>query len=194
MESVQFQTMYAKGHHVAEFSERFAARLRQELERSGIKQTHLAERLELDGIEIKTGALSHYFTGRNYPDPDVLAGIAKALGVSTDWLMFLTENKEPVAELVEKLASATGEHEINRLMGQLPKEKQQQVLQFANYLLSQNPAGSVDIAPLPLTETQRNVAKAKKLLELVEKDWGEGARNAVKEVLRSKGIFIDPIP
>lgn len=180
---------------MAGYSQRFADRLRLAL--GDMKQTELLERLNEDGIEVNAGSLSHYFNGRNYPDPDVLAGIAKHLGVSTDWLMFLTEERTTVAELEEKLASATGEAEINKIMEQLPKEKQQELMQFANYLLSQNPGAnptvSGGIAPLPLSEKQRNASRARKLFQLIERDWGEGARDEVREVFRSKGIFIDPI-
>lgn len=182
-----------KGCMVTDYAEKFAARLRQALERSGMKQTQLYERLTADGIEVNAGSLSHYFNGRNYPNPDVLAGIAKHLEVSTDWLMFLTETRDPAAAIEEKLAQASGKAEINTIMEQLPKEEQTQLMQFANYLLAQNPKFAIDIAPLPLSEKQRNVSKARKLFQLIERDWGEGARDEVREVFRSKGIFIDPI-
>jgi hypothetical protein len=61
--------------------------------------------------------------------------MAKVLEVSLDYLMGLTETDSPVTELLEELASASGEGRINKIIKKLPKDKQEQVLTFAEFLL-----------------------------------------------------------
>lgn len=112
----------------------FAERLKNA--RGGMSQSDLLSLLKENGVALRQARLSHYETGRNYPDPPILAALAVALGVSADWLLGLTEEQLPVADLEERLATATGQHRINRIMERLPSEKQRQLTDFADFLLA----------------------------------------------------------
>ena len=72
----------------------FAARLRQAMTRKGVTQAALTEAV---------GCCHHsiwaYLRGENLPGAYILAGIAKELGVSCDWLLGL-DDTEP--ELLQK--------------------------------------------------------------------------------------------
>lgn len=123
-----------KSKQQEEYAQAFAKRLRDA--RGDIPQADLLQLLKENGQSVLQARMSHYENGRNYPDPPILAALAKALGVSADWLLGLTEIELPVADLEERLATATGQHKINRIMDRLSKERQQQLLDFANFLLS----------------------------------------------------------
>lgn len=118
-----------------EYGQEFAGRLRDAL--GAMKKSELSKLLTEYGVELDAGRLSHYFTGRNYPDPPILAALCRALGISADWALGLTETELPVADLEERLAAATGEGKINKVMSGLSKDRQQQVIDFAEFLLSQ---------------------------------------------------------
>jgi hypothetical protein len=66
-----------------------------------------------------------------------MAAMAQALEVSVDYLFGLTTTESPVSELLEELERATGEDRINKIMRKLPKDKQAQIVSFAEFLLSQ---------------------------------------------------------
>lgn len=122
-----------------EYAEWFGARLREAL--GEMKQVDLVEDIKENGFEISAGQLSHYMQGRRYPDPPVLREIARALDVSADWLLGLTDKSEPVAELVEQLAHAKGESPIDKVMKELPPSEREQVMGFAKYLLARTRGG-----------------------------------------------------
>jgi transcriptional regulator with XRE-family HTH domain len=105
--------------------------------RAGMTQPDLLKRLEALGFTLSQPALSHYEKGRRFPDPPMMAAMAQILEVSLDHLMGLTEITSPVTELLEDLANASGEGKINKIIKQLPKDKQEQVITFAEYLLAQ---------------------------------------------------------
>jgi transcriptional regulator with XRE-family HTH domain len=132
--STNTDTKQRSGYKSDKYSLQFAERLRDA--RGEMPQTELLSLLKEQGLELTQARLSHYENGRNYPDPPILAALATALGVSADWLLGLTTEELPVADLQEKLAAATGEHRINKIMRKLPKDKQEQVMTFAEYLLS----------------------------------------------------------
>src|SRR5690606_34118795 len=102
--------------------------------RAGMTQPDLLKRLEALGFTLSQPALSHYEKGRRFPDPPMMAAMAQILEVSLDHLMGLTEITSPVTELLEDLANASGEGKINKIIKQLPKDKQEQVITFAEYL------------------------------------------------------------
>ncbi len=119
---------------IDQYARDFAKRLRDA--RGDMPQADLLRLLEEQGTSLRQARLSHYETGRNYPDPPILALLATVLGVSADWLLGLTGEPLPVADLEEKLAAATGNHKINKIMDRLPKEKQRQLIDFGEYLAS----------------------------------------------------------
>jgi transcriptional regulator with XRE-family HTH domain len=119
-----------------DYAEKFAKRLRSTW---GDKaQTELVALMKQNGFEITPGRLSHYMTGRNSPDPEVLAELAKAMGVSADYLLMLTDEELPVADLSEQLANSKGEGKIDRLMKAMSPEQRRQVITYAEYLLAQS--------------------------------------------------------
>lgn len=170
-----------------EYGQGFASRLRNAL--GTMKQSELVRLLTEYGVELDAGRVSHYFTGRNYPDPPILAALCRALGVSADWVLGLTKEELPVADLEERLAAATGEGKINKIMRGMNKQKQQQVLTFAEYLLSREaePRNQVPkISPLPPSERQRNLAMIRARLDSVEKDYGIDGRREMERSIREE--------
>ena len=147
-----------------EYAEWFGARLREAL--GAMPQVDLVELIKGNGFEITPGRLSHYMQGRRYPDPPALKEMAKALGVSADWLLGLTEESATVAELEEQLARAKGESPIDKLMEKLPPGDREQVITFANYLLAQ--AGQT---------REERVSRTQATLRSVERDFGTDARD-----------------
>lgn len=145
------------------YAEWFGARLREAL--GATPQVDLVSLIEENGFEITPGRLSHYMQGRRYPDPPALKEIAKALGVSADWLLGLTEQSMTVAELDEQLARAKGESPIDKIMEQLSPGDREQVLAFASYLLSRSNQ----------TRDER-ISKTQATLRSVERDFGIDAR------------------
>lgn len=115
----------------------FGKRLRSARKRAHLTQQEMLEALKAKGFTFSQGAMSHYETGRNYPDPDLMAAMAEVAEVSLDWLAGLTATDTPVAELEETAKAAQGAGKINRIMDGLSKERQKQVLDFAEYLLLQ---------------------------------------------------------
>lgn len=170
-----------------QYAQEFAGRLTDAL--GSMKRTELARLITESGLELEPGRLTHYFSGRNYPDPPILAAICKALGISADWVLGLTETDTPVAELEEKLAAATGEDRINKLMRGMSKAKQKQVLDFAEYLFlremgrEQRPP---HVSRLPAEETQRNLAIIRTRLDLVEDKWGIDGRRDMERRIREE--------
>jgi transcriptional regulator with XRE-family HTH domain len=163
------------------YAEWFAKRLRDVL--GDMSQTELIEIMKENGYEIKAGRLSHYMQGRNYPDPDALAAIAKAIGVSVDYLLGLTEEKTPVEELKEKLAIAKGEGQVDKILAILSKEQRAQVLTYAEYL---------SIQPSPgMTTRQREQLEMLNILNSIERNYTPAVRREVEQVLRGRGLPVD---
>lgn len=172
-----YMTKPKQENEFLEYGKQFAARLRDAL--GAMKKAELSRLLTEYEVVLDAGRLAHYFSGRNYPDPPILAALCRALGVSADWVLGLTKEEQPVADLEEKLAAATGEGKINKLMRDMSRQKKQQVLDFAEYLLSREGKAKryvPKISPLPPTEKQRNLAMIRARLASVEKDYGVLAR------------------
>lgn len=176
------------------FAEWFAKRLRDAL--GDTPQADLLRLLKQNGFEIAQARLSHYMQGRNYPDPPVLKQLAMTLEVSTDWLLGLTEEKLPVADLEEMLRTAKGESRIDLVANKLTADKKQQVLQFAEYLLAQegNQAerGRVVLSGTSnLAESQRIQTEARQWLDSIERARGVDVRKEIEKTLRDKGIILN---
>lgn len=175
------------------FAKFFAGRLQKAL--GDRNQKELIKLMAQNGFEMAQQRLSHYMNGRNYPDPPILKELAKALEVSVDWLLGLTEQPLPAADLDEMAATAKGEAHINKVMRNMSKERQKQVIAFAEYLLSQerqNPGGIVPlISPLPLTERQQNLQSIKKMLDLIERNHGTQARRDMERSILEEFDNVD---
>lgn len=182
-----------KGGYVTEnYAEWFAKRLRKALSMGSMKQSGLLTILDENGFEMNQQRLSHYFNGRNYPDPPILKELAKGLGVSADWLLGLTEQSLPAADLDEMAAQARGEGKINKVMKKLPPDKQQQVMQFAEYLVSQLPASDGSSAgDTQLEESKRIAREAHQWLDSIQRTRGKDVRDEIEKIFRDKNLFID---
>lgn len=115
----------------------FGKRLKAARLRAGMTQPDALKALKEKGFSLTQPGLSHYERGIRSPDPDFIAAAAEVVGTSVDYLTGLTKTQAPVAEIEEALAAASGAGKINKIMDRLPKDKQQQVLTFAEFLLSQ---------------------------------------------------------
>lgn len=140
------------------------------------------------GWELKQAALSHYENGKRRPNFSMLIKFATVYGTSTDYLLGVTKKTESFEELEKKLAEATGGGPIHKALQALPKPKQQQVLQFAEYLLSQEPGARKvpAISPPPLTEDQRLEAAINIILNSVEEKYGIDARRDMERRIRDE--------
>lgn len=176
-----------------EYSEWFAERLRKAL--GTMKQAELIELMKQNGFDMQQQRLSHYMIGRNYPDPPVLKELVKALGTSADWLLGLTEQPLPAADLDEMAAQARGEGKINRVLKNLPKDKQQQVIQFAEYLLSRQPLSQSDNTAAEsdeaiLNESRRIASEARQWLDSIQRTRDLKTRQEIEKIFRDKNIFV----
>jgi transcriptional regulator with XRE-family HTH domain len=115
----------------------FGTRFRDARNNAGLTQEDVIATLAARGFPMPQSRLSHYETGRNNPDPDLMAVMADVVGKSLDYLNGLTDTQEPVAEIEEARQAAQGAGKINRIMDKLPKDRQQQILDYAEFLLSQ---------------------------------------------------------
>lgn len=165
------------------FARWFGARLRDAA--GEMKQTEIADLMTADGLETKPGAISHYLQGRRYPDPPILKALLKTLGVSADWVLGLTEQRLPVADLEEMLAQAKGESRINRLMKRLPLVKQQQIVEYAEFLIDQELKSNGDNPNM--TQRQRDLLRAARVIDSVDKEFGGDVRVELEKIIRRKG-------
>lgn len=165
------------------FAKWFGARLRDAL--GSTPQTEIATLMTQDGLKTLPGSISHYMQGRRYPDPPIFKALVKALGVSADWALGLTEQRLPVADLEEMLAQAKGESRINRLMKQLPPTKQQQVVEYTEFLIDQQRKD--DGSGHNLTQRQRDQLRAARVLDSVDKEFGSDVRVQLEKIIRAKG-------
>lgn len=169
------------------YAAEFAKRLHEAL--GDRQQSDILKLLNQNGYEISQQRLSHYFNGRNYPDPPVLKELVSALGVSADWLIGLpTETTSSVADLDELIRQNKGEAKINKIMKVLPKEQRQQVLQFAEYLLSRHPIA--DNGDPHAAEALHIELESEQILDLVERTRGEPTRKEVEKIFRDRGLFV----
>ncbi len=171
-----------KGKSVDVFAGWFGARLRAAL--GDTPQTEIVKLMVEDGTKVLPGRVSHYMQGRRYPDPPIFKALVKALGVSADWALGLTEQKLPVADLEEMLAQAKGESRINRLMKLLPPVKQQQVVEYTEFLIDQH---RKDDGNQNLTQRQRDQLRGERVLESVDKEFGSDVRIQLEKIIRAKG-------
>lgn len=138
--------------------------------------------------ELKQSALSHYENGKRRPNFSILLRFATVYGTSTDFLLGATDEEKSIAKLQDELLAAKGGGPIHRIMNALPVNKKQQILDFAEYLLSQEPKEQPSktaptISPLPLTERQRNLSAVKAILDSVEQKYGVDARRDMEQAI-----------
>ncbi len=119
----------------------FQARLGQGLADAGVSQAQLARRIGVD-----RSTVSQLLTGDTprLPNGQVVAEAAAALGVSADWLLGLSDRREPAAQL---LASALDMPEAPR--GNLSKVLMDWHAEAQGYKIRHVPATLPDILKTP---------------------------------------------
>lgn len=166
--------------------------LRADLKRS---QPELLAELAKYGVARSQPNISQIENGRRIPSLEALYIIAQFLETSTDYLLGLTTNQLPAADVEEELAAARGEAHINKLMRNMSKERQRQVIAFAEFLLGQEQKdrtqGMPAISPLPLTERQRNLTAIKTLLDSIEREHGAIARRDMERTIHEEFSNVD---
>lgn len=170
------------------YAEFFARRLREAL--GSRPQVDVLKLLAQNGVEMTQQRLSHYMQGRNYPDPPILKELVKELGVSADWLLGLTEQSLPAADLDEMAAQARGEGRINKIMRSLPPDEQLQILRFAEYLLSRHESAQGVGSDAEHEESRRLASEASKWLESIERTRGLQVRQEIEKVFRDKNLLV----
>ena len=80
----------------------FPMRLREAMKKRETNQTHLVARIKSEfGVSMQRQSLSQYMNGQTKPDTEKLAVIARALGVSADYLLGLTNFDSSDIELAK---------------------------------------------------------------------------------------------
>lgn len=85
----------------------FASRLRKIMKECGENQTSLAEKIKQQSFVIQRQSISQYMSGQSNPDTDRLTAICKALNVSADFLLGLSDVASPCVT-VQEMCRYTG--------------------------------------------------------------------------------------
>lgn len=154
-------------------------------------QPDVLEELKRYGLGRTQGSISQIENGVRLPSVETLYVIAKYLDTSSDYFLGLTDNPLSAQGVEEELANANGEGKINKIMSSLPQDKQQQVLQFAEYLLARQGA-MLDVRIEDDGEESRRLAReAGKWLDSIERTRGLTVRQEIEKVFRDKNLIID---
>lgn len=86
----------------------FATRLTESMKMRGENQTTLAQKITEKYVTIQRQTISLYMNGQSKPDTERLTAIAKALNVSSDWLLGLTDDSPTADFSARKISETTG--------------------------------------------------------------------------------------
>ena len=104
-----------------------------------IKQLRLEKRIPqkdlAESIGISPSTIGMYEQNRRVPDADTLIKLSTYFGVTIDYLLGKTEQKEKPTK--EDGEPSERDKQLIDLISALPDDKLQQVLDFAKYLLEQ---------------------------------------------------------
>ena len=110
----------------------FGRRVRILREDMGLSQTELVDRLEGIGVKLRQTYLSELERTNKTPTGDVVAGLAKTLNTTTDYLLMMNDDASPPVPVeVQLLAEARTERErelleeLVALIRDMPPEQQQ---------------------------------------------------------------------
>lgn len=160
-------------------------------------QQDVLDELECYGLDRTQGSLSQIENGSRLPSVEMLYVLTRYLNTSADYFLGLTENALSAADNEEERAAASGQSVMDKILRGLPPEKQKQVLNYAEYLLIQEPIEKVErnrqigSALAPLTEEERIAIEARKWLVSIERTHGITVRKEVEKVFRNKGIILN---
>lgn len=103
----------------------FAERLRELHHRTGQSQQAAVDMIKMrTGHDIHQTSFSDYLHDRKEPGISATVAIAKAYGVSVDWLTGLTDDREPAALLYKRLTDMTFAQDVEdaaRLLAAMPE-------------------------------------------------------------------------
>lgn len=159
----------------ANYARRILARLTQQQLRDKME--------ELTGGSVSVGRnyISQIETDDANPVFEVVAAMARALGVSLDFLAGFTEDYTPVApgsEPAPHYYSAEAD-EVAQLVDAMHPSQREVILNVAKNIL---------LAPSP---RQQDRAEMRDILDSVERDHGRTVRLQVEKLMRDKGFPMD---
>ena len=166
------------------------AKVKTTREDLGYSQNDVLKELERYGLARTQGSVSQIELGFRLPSVEALYVLAKYLNTSTDYLLGLTENALAPADIEEELSASNGEGKINRIMRRLSSERQQAVVQFAEFLAAHPTTASSNIflSP-PLSEKDYIEQEAKRLMELVDATYGSDVRKSIDKSFHEHRII-----
>lgn len=153
---------------------------------------HLAQLTQIDlrnrmaensGVEIGANYISQLETGgaENRPSFEVVSAMAAELKVSLDWFAGFTGNYEPgrLDDTPPNYFSQEADEVARAVDGMRPEQR----------ALVLNLVKSMVVAP---SERQRERSEIVDMLNSIERQRGRNVRREIEQILRSKGIPIDP--
>jgi transcriptional regulator with XRE-family HTH domain len=108
----------------------FGNRLKLLREEKGVNRERIAILLN-----ITYSSIAKYETNERFPDKESLVKLSKYFNVSIDYLLGLTDIKEPLEEIIKKgEVSIKPPSDIEKLYESLPAEEKKQFKDFGEYL------------------------------------------------------------
>jgi transcriptional regulator with XRE-family HTH domain len=103
----------------------------------GLSQDDVLRELATYGEGRTQGSLSQIENGVRLPSLQVFYILAKRYDASANYLLGLSDDPRSLTDVEDVLADESDEERVSRLIRKLPREKQDQVVAFAEFLLAQ---------------------------------------------------------
>lgn len=108
----------------------FGSKLKQLRTEKKLKQEDLSKLLN-----VSRQSVSKYETNERFPDKEILVTLSKFFNVSIDYLLGLTDIREPAEELIKKgEVSIKPPSDIEKIYESLPTEEKKLFKDYAEYL------------------------------------------------------------
>ena len=144
----------------------------------GMTQNELVDTLERFGSPVGRSYLSAIETTDRTPTGDVIAGIAKAIGTTSDYLLGMTENPFPPANHDSAKLSQSEDFlspdamELAMLFDKLPQWRRSQVIRTVRNIITAE------------VEQQSSLAvRSRHMLDEIEERYGKDAKQKAREIL-----------
>lgn len=174
-------------------------RLKQARVDVSASQPELLQVLKQHGLERTQGSISQIEKGLRLPSLEMLYVMLTFYKASANYVLGLSTSPTSPADIEEELAEARGEGRLSKAMDALPKEKQEQVMEYAEFLQGSYQRAThirqIDDADLaarvylndaktPYEQgAQSDVAALSALLKVMERRLGkDGLEEALEEV------------
>lgn len=159
----------------------FGKRLRVLRIDRGLSQIDLRDKMVKGGVPIGETYISELERTEKMPSLEVAAAMARALDVSIDYLGLLIDDavsyrRQPIPDIYYSEEA----DEVARTVDNMRPEQRSLVLSMVN---------SMVVAP---SERQRERTEIVDMLNSIERQRGRNVRREIEQILRSKGIPIDP--